>query len=215
MIPLLKSTVVACALLAPMVTTAQLTLGVRAGAAFPLGDLEEGRPVDERLARAFPLEASVGWRLSPGVEVGLQGGYGIGSKADGWTSDCSATAGDCRVHLWTVAARGEVATKMGDLLPFAAATLGWEWEVERWETSADNWERTSRSGWLAGLEAGADLPITEGLHLGGFVGASVGQFGALSVTGETAGYGYEDAGQVPGPALHGWLSIGLRGKFNL
>jgi hypothetical protein len=183
--------------------------------AFPLGDLEEGTPAKEKVARAFPLEATVGWRLAPELEVGLQGGYGIGTKADGWTSDCGATARDCTVHLWSVAARGEVAKKMGDLLPFAAATIGWEWEVERWETSSDNWERTSRSGWLAGLEAGADLPIVDGLYLGGFVGASVGQLRVLSVSGETAGYGYEDAGEVPSPVLHGWLSIGVRGKFSL
>ncbi len=212
---LLKLTVLGCALLAPTVTTAQLVLGVRAGAAVPLGELEAGKRADEIVARVFPVEASVGWLLAPDLEVGLQGGYGFGSISDAWTNDCSATGRDCSVHLWRLAARGEYAAAKGDFLPFVAATLGWEWEVERWETSADNWDRFTRSGWLAGIEAGADLPLAKGLQMGAFVGASFGQLLSRSLKREVAGLGTEDAGAITSPEMHGWISIGVRGKFTL
>ncbi|MGB8931034.1 MAG: hypothetical protein WCC48_07285 [Anaeromyxobacteraceae bacterium] len=211
----LREALLAGLLLAPAVTAAQVTLGARAGMAFPLGDLERGAAVKEAVERAYPIEAAVGWKLTPSVEVGLQGGYAFASQGGDASRECAVTGSTCKVHLWNVGARGEYEALAGSLRPFAAATLGWEWEVERWKVRPDDWDQTSRSGWLAGLEAGAYLPATKKLDLGAFVGLSFGQFLWKSEKGETLGEPHADAAAIASPALHGWLSIGLRGRFTL
>ncbi|HSN13713.1 MAG TPA: hypothetical protein VLT61_03720 [Anaeromyxobacteraceae bacterium] len=215
MSPFTKAAILSCVLLSPATATAQVTLGVRAGLALPLGDLEDGTPAKERLDFAYPIEGAIGWRLSPSLEVGVQGGYAFTSVGGDWSKECAVSGRECRAHLWNLAARGEYAVKAGDFLPFVAATLGWEWEVERWEVSADDWEQTRRNGWLGGLEAGAYAPVTKTLELGAYVGASFGQLRSATVKGEIAGYAYTDSGAIPSPAVHGWLSIGLRGRFTL
>lgn len=206
----------ACALLAPGVAGAQLVLGAQAGAAFPIGDLEDGAAMKDAVARAFPLELRVGWRLDPALSLGLQGGWGYANLAEPMVTTCSNTGADCTSHLWRVAARGEYAFGGERWMPFAAATLGWEWAVQRWELSSGNWEKATRSGWLAGIEGGVDRPFSERLSGGVFVGLSAGQYRAISYKGEAPGFGeYEDAGEVASPSVHGWLSVGLRGTFSL
>jgi hypothetical protein len=215
MITPIKAALLACALLSPAAATAQVTIGARGGLALPLGTLEDGTPAKQNVDFAYPVEGVVGWKLSPALEVGLQGGYAFTSTGGDWSKECAVTGRTCRAHLWNLAARGEYAVKAGDFLPFVAATLGWEWEVERWELRADDWEQRRRSGWLAGLEAGAYVPATKTLDLGAYVGGSLGQFLSVTVNGENAGYAYSDSGAIHGPAVHGWLSIGLRGRFTL
>lgn len=215
MSPFVKAAVLAFALLSPAAAAAQVTLGARVGLALPLGDLADGTPAKGNIDFAYPVEGAIGWKLSPSLEVGLQGGYAFTSVGGDWSEACAVSGRECRAHLWNLAARGEYAVKAGDFLPFAAATLGWEWEVERWELSPGNWEQTRRSGWLAGVEAGAYVPATRTLDLGAYVGASFGQLLSATVKGEIAGYAKTDSGAIPNPALHGWLSIGLRGRFTL
>jgi hypothetical protein len=207
----------ACALLAPTVTPAQLGLGLgaQAGVALPLGDQESGTALKDVVSRAFPLELRATWRIAPRVAVGLQGGYGVVSDGDPRSAACASTGVDCTAHLWRVAARGEYALGGEQWLPYAAATLGWEWEVLRWELAGDNWEKATRSGVLAGVELGVDRPVKPKFNLGAYVGLWMARYSALSVKGETAGYGYSDSGSVPSPAIHGWAGVGLRGTFNL
>jgi hypothetical protein len=203
--------VFACALAAPP----RLSFGARAALAFPSGTRETGTPLDDRISRTIPLELRAGWRVTPEIEAGLQGGYALADVASAWRQDCRDTGVACDVHLWRIAARGEYARRKPDYFPWAAVTLGWEWEVERWEQSSSNWERATRSGWLAGIEAGIDRPFTRYFDGGFFAGFSFGQYRTLSVTGETAGYGYAGWTSVHSPALHRWLTVGLRGSFTV
>jgi len=211
----LLSAAALCGLLLPAAAPAQLALGARAAIALPVGSTVDGAPTKDSIARAFPLEVRAGWRLEEGYEVGLVGGYAPASVADPRKVECTAQGLTCAAHLWRVAARGEYALREGEWRPFAAVALGWEWQVQRWEIRSDNWERTSWNGWLAGIEAGVDRPLASHFDGGVFAGLSFGQYRSVSVEGETAGYAYQDAREVASPALHGWLTIGLRGTFGL
>lgn len=204
-----------CALLAPSVTTAQVILGAQAGASLARGDAEDGIAMDGEVKGAFPLELRAGWRLTPQVTVGLQGGYAFATDGETRDAFCTATGADCSGHLWRVAARGEY-RRYGEVWrPYGAATLGWEWQAERWELAGDNWEERSRSGLLAGIEGGFERPLGGRFRGGAFVGLNVGRYGALSVKGENAGYAYSDHGAVDGPTVHVWLGLGLRVSFEL
>jgi hypothetical protein len=196
-------------------TRPPLVFGVQAALAFPSGDRETGTALDDRTSRAVPLQLRAGWRITPEIEAGLQGGYALADVASAWRQDCRDTGVACDVHLWRVAARGEYAWRKPDYFPWAAATLGWEWEVERWKQGSGNWEQATRSGWLAGIEAGIDRPFTRYFDAGIFAGFAFGQYVGLSVTGETAGYGYSGSASVQAPALHRWLTFGLRGSLTL
>ncbi|HSM91485.1 MAG TPA: hypothetical protein VLT47_01290 [Anaeromyxobacteraceae bacterium] len=215
MTPLLKPAVLACALLAPAVTSAQLTLGARGGVAFPLGDQVKDASLKGRVERAYPLEVTAGWKLTPEVEVGLQGGYAFASPGSASSDECRATGSDCKVHLWNVAVRGEYVEPLADVQPFFAASLGGEWEVDRQEVGSENWERRTRGGWLAGIEAGAYVAAAKWLDLGAFLGVSLGQYRWQWEKGQTAGYAHSDAGGIQDPAVHGWFTVGLRGRFVL
>lgn len=206
----------ACALLAPSVTSAQLSVGGQAGAAFPLGSERAGTKLSDVVARAFPLELRATWRVAPAVAVGLQGGYEVASDADARSKTCTATATSCTSRLWRVAARGEYAFEGEKWRPFAAATLGWEWEALGWKQRPGNWEDTRRGGWLLGAEGGVDHPVKPGSHfkLGAYAGFWVAQYVTLTVSGANAGYRYSDSGAEPNPAVHGWFGVGLRGTFD-
>lgn len=212
---LLLTAVLSSLAFAPSLAAAQLTLGARVAAAFPLGDEEKGAPLSDALSHAFPLELRVGWRLDPSLEVGLQGGYGFASVASASERMCAQTGTACSAHLWRLAARGEYSTRRGDWRPFTAATLGWEWEVRRWEATSDNWSETTRSGWELGGEAGIDRVFQRGFEAGIFAGLSLAQFRSKSVEQKYVGYTTHDAGSIQNPPLHGWFTIGLRGTFAL
>jgi hypothetical protein len=196
-------------------TLSRLVFGAQAALAFPTGTRDSGIPMDERTSRAVPLQLRAGWRITPEIEAGLQGGYALAEIASAWKQDCRDTGVSCGVHLWRLAARGEWSRRKPDYFPWAAVTLGWEWEVERWEQGSGNWEQATRSGWLAGIEAGIDRPFTRYFDAGIYAGFALGQYVGLSLTGETAGYGYSGSTSIHAPALHRWLTFGLRGSFTL
>jgi opacity protein-like surface antigen len=203
----------ACALLAPTVTPAQLVLGAQAGASLARGDLERGVPIDGDVRLAFPLELRAGWRLSPAIVVGLQGGYGLVSEGERRADFCSSTGADCGAHLWRIAARGEYGFGGTRYFPHVAATLGWQWLVERWELGADNWDQSTWGGWVLGLEAGVNLPLARKLRGGAFAGLGVSQLLTISEKGETAGYAHEDSGALASPTAQVWAGVGLRVTF--
>jgi len=200
----------ACALLAPVVGRAQLVLGAQAAVGLPQGDLEGEVALGDEAARAFPVELRAAWRVTPAIALGLQGGWGYVSAGDARDAFCASTGVDCSAHLWRLAARAEYGFAGEKYLPFLAATLGWQWLVERWETSEDNWDQTRWGGWLLGLEAGIELPLGRRFRGGLFAGAALGQFLTVAEEGETGGFAHEDAGAVRDPAASVWLGLGLR-----
>jgi len=192
----------------------RLSLGPSATLSMPAGELVAGRDAEGAVDRAFPLELRAGWRLTPGLEVGLAGGYGfgaVGSERKGWCSDRGVS---CDVHLWHAAARAEYRLRGARWIPWGAGLVGWERLVERWEKDASDWERESWSGWLAGLEAGVDAPAVRAVDIGIFVSFGLGQHRWRSVSGETAGYAHEGWGEVADPALHRWLAATLASRLN-
>lgn len=212
----LLAALAACALLAPTVTPAQLRLGASAGVAFPAGDVEAGTALSDVVQRSFPLELRAAWQVTPKIAAGLQGGWAFVSAGEARDAACASTGADCTAHGWRLAARGEYGFGGEKWFPFAAALVGWEWQVLRWELAGDNWEKTSRNGWTVGFEAGVDHRLRPPhFTWGAFAGLSLGQFRAVTVEGETAGYAYEDKGSVADPAIHAWFTLGLRGTFGM
>jgi hypothetical protein len=61
------------------------------------------------------------------------------------------------------------------------------------------------------LQGGADFPVSPGLRIGPFLSASVGQFSSTSVSGG----GLEFSGDITDKGIHEWVTIGIRGAFNL
>ena len=203
----------ACALLAPSVTSAQLLIGAQAGLALPAGKVEPGLALKDEVALAVPLELRVAWRVAPRIAVGLQGGYAFASEGKARKQECETTGVACKGHLWRIAARGEYAFDGMEWRPLAAATLGWEWLVERWEMASDNWDQQTWGGPVASLELGVERSLARRVTGGAFLTAAVAQYRAQSVKGETAGYAYADSAGVVSPAAHAWFGVGLRITF--
>lgn len=202
--------VAACTLAAPLATRAQWIAGVQAGAAAARGDVHAGETMKDDVKLAIPLEVVGGWKLTPALLVGLQGGYGFAPVGSGLDQLCLDTGRSCKSHLWRVAARVEYTFGRQAWHPYAAGLLGWEWLVQRWEVSSSNWQKSSWSGWLAGLEGGYEFPMGWKLHGAGSVLLGLGRYEHLSDEGQIAGYDYSDSGGVSGTRMHVWLGLGFR-----
>jgi hypothetical protein len=210
----LLAALAACALLAPTVTPAQLRLGASAAVGFPAGDVEAGAKLSDVVQRSFPLELRAAWQVTPKIAAGLQGGYLVATNGKARDAACASTGADCTAHGWRLAARGEYGFGGEKWFPFAAALVGWEWQVLRWELAGDNWEKTSRNGWTVGFEAGLDHRLRPPYFTwGAFMGLSVGQYRFVKVEQEIAGTALTDEGTVRDPAVHAWFTLGLRGTF--
>jgi hypothetical protein len=195
-----------------------IAIGVGAAVALPGGEVARGEEAADRLQRVFPLELRLGWRVAPEIEVGLSGAYGFSTVGSARADECSARGITCDAYLWRVAVRGEYAWRGAgrDLIPWGAALVGFEQQVERWKLDSSDFERTGWNGWLAGIEAGVDKAVFPGrFDLGLFAGFAFGQYVGRTVSGETAGYAHTDAVKVADPALHRWITVGLRGTLGI
>lgn len=199
-----------CSLAAPAIARAQLVAGVQTGVGLLRGDLVKDVTMEGDVKVAVPVELVLGWRLSPALTLGLQGGYGFTWVGDTRDKTCAATGVSCSSHLWQLGGRADYAFGEGWVRPYAAGILGWQWLTERWSMSSSNWDESTWSGWQLGAEGGVAFPMGWKLRGAGYVGLGLGEFVRLSEEGRTAGYAHSDSGGVPDRAVHYWLGLGFR-----
>jgi outer membrane protein W len=65
------------------------------------------------------------------------------------------------------------------------------------------------------LEAGGDFKPTPSLGVGPFVNFAVGHFGTWSSSATSNGVSQDQSGDLVDTGTHEWLTIGLRGQYNL
>jgi hypothetical protein len=209
------------AALIPSLASAQVSLGLRTGYALPAGDAYDqsglgGTFAQKDLARAMvPVQAEASWRLSPTLSAGVYLAYGIGQTGAKLGDLCSSPGASCD---------GPTETRYGVL---AAYGLGPRGPVEPWlglsagiaSTSfkVDNLaygvlEGTLR-GWDAQVEGGADFPMTQALRVGPLLSLGIGQYRVQRIT--QAGQGTVAGGGVTTPKTHEWITLGVRGRFDI
>jgi hypothetical protein len=193
----------AAALLAPSVSQAQLSLGLRAGYAKATGDLAkvDGASISQKdfVSSQVPIQLDLDYRLFLGLTVGVYASYGFGSVSDA-AAGCSATGVSCTGRIVRAGAQATFTFPLPLLKPWVGAGMGYEWA------------RVARSSAKAltasGLEAfngqlGLDLDLGY-LRVGPFLTYTLGKYDASTLGDATVGSADVQA------ARHGFLYYGLR-----
>ena len=214
----------------PTLATAQVSLGLRAGYAIPAGDAYEvpgfGSFKEKDLAKGMvPLQLDAMWRFSPALSAGLYFGYGFGQAGTQLKSLCATAGSSCDsptfMRYGVQAAYGF--GPQGPVEPWLGLGAGIEsasFKVKHFvygfippsTVLAADLDGTFR-GWNAQLEGGVDWRLGPSFVAGPLLAVGVGQYRVQEV--KLSGQGTVSGGGVDNPKTHEWITIGVRGRFDL
>lgn len=190
----------------PGLADAQWYAGARLGYSLAGGEAAKGSSMSDGLKGSIPIQVEGGYRVLPQLSVGGYFSYGpglVGPVCDG--ASCSGSV----MRLGVEAAWRFQQAWM--VVPWAGLGLGYEWASYKASDGADKLELTYRGLELVDLQAGADYRITPKLSVGPFASFAVGRYGHLKVE---SPLGNSD-GSVPSATTHTWITLGVRGNFDL
>lgn len=187
----------------------KFVLGLRLGYALPMGSAAKNQKMSDSISGMIPIWLDVGYMVTPNIMVGIYGQYGLISMAD---KACPSGA-DCSASDLRFGVQGQYHLSPSENLdPWFGLGIGYE--SASWKASAGGQEmKTTYSGLeFLNLQGGADFKLSPAFGLGPFVSFSMGQYSSASVT--LPGLG-EVSGSITDKAMHEWLTLGVRGAFNL
>ena len=185
-----------------------IEVGARVGYAIPLGSAAGGTPsvdLSKYISGAIPLWLDAGYRLaSPNLFLGAYFQYGIGFNGDALNGcQCSTN-----VVMYGIQAHYHI---MPDATfdPWVGYGLG----MESANYSGPNSSGGSLTGWDYGiLQVGGDYRgLMDSLSVGPVLMFGFGQY-----NNQSASQGGQSASQsIPNQAMHEWLTIGVRGAYDI
>jgi hypothetical protein len=213
-------------ILIPFTAAAQVSLGARVGWAFPAGDAYESSGIgtfkqSDLASGVAVLQADATWRFGPALSAGVYYGYGLGRAGSKLKDLCSGPGASCESPTtMRFGAQAAWAFLLGSRVePWVGLAAGLQsttFKVKHWVSpftpSGSDLKGTLR-GWEAALEGGADHRLTPGFVVGPLVTLGLGQYTVQDVTidalGKVAGGGVDSA------KTHEWITLGVRGRFDL
>jgi opacity protein-like surface antigen len=197
---------------APACRQQKLELGARVGYALAFGSLMDGTKLNTLADGHVPLCIDAGLRLDPHWYVGAYGSLGYVVPADGLCppgASCSGT--DARFGLQ---ARYSFLPDHR-LDPWVGIGAGYEW-LHVSESLGERSVGATFSGFeLFNVQAGADYRVSKGVSVGPFAALSFGQYKSESVTVTSGSLTADRSASIDNQALHEWLTLGVRGRFDL
>lgn len=175
---------------APVAAGAQVTLGLRTGWAVPLGTAGGGTKLNDLYDGMVPVQLDVLTRVSERLDLGGYAQYGYLREVCGTGSKCSS---------WNFRAGAQAVYRLaplGSAVPWLGLGLGYEVSSAKYPISR------MRGLELGNLQVGADFAISPRWRLGPYLQATLGRFTTFSPG-------------SPSPALHSWVSAGVRGTVGL
>jgi outer membrane protein W len=212
-----------------------LALGLRAGYAIPMG--KEGTvsttngsvsststdKVADDISGMVPIWLDVGYRVNPAVYVGAFFQYGFASVNKDHNPTCSQGF-SCSAHDIAFGANVHYhILPEGQFDPWVGAGLGYELLTANVSGSASfggttvtaDATQTLKGFQFLVLEAGGDFKATPAFGVGPFVNFSLGQYSSWSSSVTSGGTTQDESGDVQDKGMHEWLTIGLRGQYDL
>lgn len=201
--------VVLAAVAVPTASRAQVSLGARVGYAYGFGDVAGDLSMGDWVQHQIPIQVDLLYRLTPSLAIGAYGSYGFGFVGGDASDVCDAPGADCSATVWRLGAQIVYSfAAMGQAAPWAGAGIGYEWNQLDAEDPTGSVDTEFRGWEYLNLQGGVDWRVGEQLAVGPFVMISFGQYGE----GEVSGVG---SGSVADEKWHEWLTVGLRGRFDL
>jgi len=207
--------------------------GLRAGYAIPMGKAgladtanttnTSSDKLQDSVKGMIPLWFDVGYRISPALYAGafFQYGFALINKDQneeynhGFSCSAHDIALGANVHYHIL--------PDASFDPWLGAGLGYEFltaNVSGPFSSGNQTVNVDASATLKGfqfliLEAGGDFKATPALAVGPFVNFAIGEYTRWSSTASTSGISQDQSGDVQDTGVHEWLTIGVRGQYNL
>jgi outer membrane protein W len=225
-----KTTLLAFALVSGFATTAlganevpgKIVLGLRLGYSIPIGSVDKtadgaAEKMSNTTSGHVPIWLDLGYMVTTNVMVGLYGQYGIGFVGGDRKTECdqgSSAGVSCSVSNIRFGVQGQYhvsPTEGTD--PWFGLGIGYEMAKFHLSGPGGDLSITAKGFEFVNLQGGLDIKPMPMLGVGPFVSFSIGQFDSISTSGSLSSYVH--GGDITNKAIHEWLTLGVRGVFNL
>lgn len=188
-------------------TAGKFVLGLRLGYGIPMGDATKDNPLSDGTSGQIPIWLDVGYMVTRNIMVGAYGQYGIA-----FVKDCptgfSCSGSDIRIGL-----QGQYHISPAEKIdPWLGVGIGYEIASLKATAGSQEVSSTLKGMEYLNLQGGADFKVSPAFGIGPFLSFSLGQYG--SATTKIPGLP-DQSGDIPETAMHEWLTLGVRGAFNL
>ena len=200
----------------------KFVLGLRLGYALPMGATAENddgssNNMSDAVAGHFPIWLDVGYMVSRDFLLGFYGHYAFGGVAGPLKAECDA-ASSAGVSCSASDVRFGVQfqyhpTHEGKIDPWLGVGVGYEWLTLDISGAGIDGSTTVKGFELFNLQTGVDFKAAPNLGIGPFVSFSLGQYDSTSNSGSIARV--NPGGDIANPALHEWLTFGVRAAYRL
>lgn len=190
---LMLAAVAAVALVAPSVSNAQFSVGLRLGFAPAMGDAAKDVKMSDGAKSQVPVQVDALYQVIPNLKVGGYFSYGFGQ------SGCPEGV-DCSFNVMRFGIQGQYAfSPISGFAPWAGVGTGYE--ILSTDLGGESFNTTGFE--FLNVQGGADYKVAEKLSVGPYLQLSVGQ------------YSKADGESIPEKGVHQWLGFGVRGTFDL
>lgn len=201
----------AVALLTPRAADAGLYLGLRAGAAFPSGDLAKNEAaVSDAVDVAIPFQGDAGWLLRSGLMLGLYLRAAPAALDKDVQDACEALPGkdsECVAVDFALGLQANWEFAPGEQLqPWLGGFVGWEalaWRASTEGTKTD----IAYSGFELGAQGGLDFLLVPPFKIGPYVQVGWGRFTDQTIDPEGS-VKFENS--IDDRAWHMWTTVGAK-----
>jgi outer membrane protein W len=206
----------------PAASRGKFVLGLRFGYALPMGSTAENNDgssnkMSDGVSGQFPIWLDAGYMVSEDVMFGLYWQYAFGGVAGPLKTQCdqassagiSCSASDIRFGLQVQFHP----VHDGNVDPWLGVGAGYEWLTVGLSGAGQDGSTTAKGWEFANVQAGVDFKAAHNLGIGPFVSFSLAQYDSTSNSGTVAQV--SPGGDIANPALHQWLTFGVRGAVSL
>jgi outer membrane protein W len=193
------------ALLVPMTSQAQVTLGLRVGYAPAMGDAAKDAPLKDVVSSQIPIQLDALYRITPDIGAGLYFSYGIAQLNSDVKDFCDASGVSCSASNMRLGVQGRYTfnSLKAPMVPWAGVGFGYEWSTIKGSAGGVSADATTTGFEFLNLQVGGDYKVNDQFAIGPYVQFSIGQYSA--VEGE----------DITDKGMHEWLGFGIAGKFDL
>lgn len=209
--------VVAAALALPAQAGAQVSLGVRLGWAAAMGDAEKDGKLSDGVKSQVPIQLDALYAVTKDIAVGAYFSYGFGQIGDEFDrAVCGVPGVDCSARDYRLGVQGLYTFRQlgPTFVPWAGIGFGYEWGSLEAKADVGKATFSSRGFELLNLQVGGDWAAGERFAIGPFVSLSIAQYSKQKVE-NTVDPSQNFDGSIPDKAVHEWLQLGVRGRFDL
>jgi hypothetical protein len=189
-------------------------IALRTGLMLPFGDRgniqggANGGTLDNYASKALPFVLEGGYRLDSNLFFGLRFQYAI--------PDLKNCGNDCDGSVITLGVEGTYRFMPGATFnPWVGVGIGYEWASVNGTAGTLANGTVTYSGFQPLAQLGGDIYVAPKFFLGPFVEAAFGRFDNVHGEGTVLNTAFETDTAITDERWHMWLTLGLRGAFDL